>query len=104
VGGDEAEALVEAVGVGAGLVAGQLDQRAAPAASLGDGPADDGAAEALVAEPGRDPDRLDLGPQRAPAGQPGNERELQRRDDVAAGVGDEQQMGRITSMARNARS
>src|SRR5690606_7497757 len=93
--GDEAEGGVEAVGVGALLVAGELDQAAAALAAPAHRPLHHPPAEPLPAEGGGHPHGLDLQPLRATAGQARNEGELHRAHHLATGLHDDQLVARI---------
>src|SRR5688572_16101790 len=89
VGGDETEARVEAVGIRTALVGRELHQRAAAPACLLDGPADHRRTQAPPAVVRPDTDRLELPAQRAPPGQAGDERQLERADRRTVVHGDE---------------
>jgi hypothetical protein len=80
VAGREPEPFVEAVRLGARPVAGELDEPAATALRLLDGPADERGAVAAAPAPRVDVHRLELCPPRAPASEVRRHRELQRPD------------------------
>ena len=77
----EAEPLVEAVGVVALDVGGELDEATALPSRPLDGPAEESGAQAGPSGRVGDADRLDLRARHAPAGQPGDEGQLQGADD-----------------------
>jgi hypothetical protein len=94
--GHEAEALVEAVGVSAAFVGGELDEHAPPVSRHHDRPLDHPRADAAVAGSLVHPDGLDLRPPRPAPRQAGDEAQLHRADDPAAAVyGDDEQVPRI---------
>jgi hypothetical protein len=95
VGGGEAEPFIEAVGGGAGLVGGQLHQRALPSPGFIDSPGEQDGTEATVTVGLIDPDGLDLCPQGTTAGQAGKEGKLHRGHDVMAGLRHYQQVRRV---------
>lgn len=80
--GLEAQAFVEAVGVGAGDVGGQLYEHAALAAGLLDGPFDELRPETAAALVGVDADALDDRAGGAPAGETRDDRQLEGADDL----------------------
>ena len=82
-GGREPEALVEAGGVGAGLVGGQLVQLASLVPGFFDGPLDELGSQAAATLVRVDAYPFDDRPGRAAPGEPGNDRELERADDPA---------------------
>ena len=91
----EAQPLVEAVGVLAGEVGGQLNQAAAAIGGKADGMADKGFAQALAAGGAGDAHALD---QRAPAAlvaEIGNHRDLKTADDAGIIRGDQQARIRV---------
>lgn len=71
VGGDEAKPMVEAVRIWTRFVTGQLDQGAATPPGFADRPGEHGATQAAATVGVVDVNCLDLGPQRATAGQSG---------------------------------
>lgn len=84
----EAEAFVEAVGIVAGFVAGQLDALASEAAGFGNHPLHHGFADALAAHGFGDVDALDFGGWAAPVRKTRQQVELERPDDRAIDFGD----------------
>src|SRR5437773_11925477 len=88
----KAKRLVKTVRVRAALVRGQLDQPAAAAAALLDGPFEHCPADAVGALPDSDADSLDLAAPHALPGQPGNKAELQHADDLPAAFGNREKL------------
>lgn len=86
----EAEAFVEAVGVEALLVGGQLRHAAAARPALVERPLDHLAAKTLAALAGNDVHRLDEAAPHAEAIEPGDEGELDGADRRAVELGDDQ--------------
>jgi hypothetical protein len=86
--------FVKTVRAGPGFVRGQLDQHAAAPPGLADRPAEHGLAEpaAVILV---HPDRLDLGPERTPAGQAGQEGQLHGGDHAALRLRHDQDVRRI---------
>ena len=97
VGGREAEPLVEAVGIGAGGVGGQLHQLAVLAPGFVDRPLDEPGAQAAAALVGVDAYAFDDRAGRAAPGQPGDDRELEGADDTALAYGDDQVLVRVAA-------
>src|SRR5580704_12917887 len=95
--GDKVEPLVEAVRLGARVIAGQLDQTAALAPGDRDGMADELFAQSPPAAGGADPDPLDLPALHAVARKAGNDGELQAAEDGPGALGDQQEIPGLRS-------
>ena len=81
--GPVSETSIEAVGISASLVGGQLGQLRLPRSAVFVCPGKHRRAQADAPSPRRDPDALDLQPGRGMPSQPRDERQLHRADDLA---------------------
>ena len=92
MGGDEAEAAIEAVDIGASLVGGQLHESAASTLCLSERPLEHCGSKSLAAVATMYPYRLDLSPQGAAASQTGDEGQLHGSHNLVR-RGDAEQLG-----------
>ncbi len=91
----ETQSLVEPVGVGTAGVRSQLHQLASALPGLLNRPADELGAESGASCRGSDPYTFDLGSGGASPGQPWQESQLQRADDRAIALGDNEKLTRV---------
>ena len=92
---DEAEAVVEPMGVGAAFVGRELHETAAALAASPDRPFEHRLPETAAALVPRDADGLDLPARHAAAREAGNKGQLQRADDAAVRLRDREELVRI---------
>ena len=93
--GDEAQPLIEAVGVASALVGRELHQATTLLPGAADGPGEQGTAYSFTATARVNVDGFYLRPPASQSGDAGEESQLQGADDLAAPLGDDQFMVRV---------